>query len=141
MLASDKYFKVVSEFGNVIHINPRGSWNDEIAREYGQELKDKFSKAVDEVAARGRKFIVLANLSDFHIEGEKTKILLSELMKISVGNPMFFRTVQIITDPRTREEIMESVKRAGQENVRVIVGSMEEANLAIMDLKKELIRM
>lgn len=30
-MKSDRYFKIVSEFGNVIHIKPQGMWNDNIA--------------------------------------------------------------------------------------------------------------
>lgn len=88
---------------------------------------------------RGRRFIVLANMSDFHIQGEKTKLLLSELMKTSVGNELFYRTVQIIPDPKTRQEIQESSQKAGQQNVKFVVASVDEANAKIMELKKEMI--
>lgn len=139
-MESDKYFKVVSEFGNVIHIKPQGNWTDEIAEKFGQELKDKFSAAVEHMYERKRKFIVLANMSNFHIEGEKTSLLLTELMKISRNNEYFYRTVQIIPDSTTREEIKASSDNAGQQSIKFVVGSMDEANKKIVEIKKELLK-
>ena len=137
---SDRYFKIVSEFGNVIHIQPQGHWNNETADRFAAALKEKFKRAVDEMHAKGRKFIVLANMSDFHIEGEKTRELLTELMKTSVSNEFFYRTVQVMPDPATRKEIQVSAEKAGQSNVRFVVGTLEDANAKILELKKELIR-
>lgn len=138
-MESDKYFKIVSEFGNVIHIKPQGNWTDEIAEKFGKELKDKFKHAVTDMEQRSRKFIVLANMSNFKISGQKTKDLLTELMKTSVSNPMFYHTVQVIPDAITRISIQESSEKAGQTKVKTIVASLEEANTKIIDLKKELI--
>lgn len=138
---SDLYFKIVSEFGNVVHIRPQGCWTDLIAEEYGDELKEKFTAAIAEMEKRKKHFIVLANMSDFHIEGEKTSKLLSELMKISVGNPLFYRTVQIIPSLKTRMEIKEASKQSGQTNVKFVVASVQEANQKIMEIKKQMLDM
>ena len=60
-------------------------------------------------------------------------------MKISVGNELFFRTVQVVPDPVTRMEIQGSSMKAGQKNVKFVVESVDEANAKILELKKELI--
>lgn len=138
---SDLYFKIVSEYGNVVHIRPQGCWTDEIAAQFGNELKEKFSAAVSGMENKQKHFIVLANMSDFHIDGEKTSLLLTELMKISGGNPYFFKTVQIIPSVKTRLEIKEASKKSGQANVKFVVADMKEANQKIMELKKELLNM
>lgn len=140
-MESDKFFKIVSEFANVIHIRPQGNWTDEVAEQYGEEMRSKFKHAVDEMHTKKRKFIVLANMSDFHIKGQKTRDLLTELMKTSVGNEYFHRTVQVVPDPATREEIKQSSKNAGQEGVKFVVESLDEANKKIMEIKRELLKL
>lgn len=140
-MESEKYFKIVSEFGNVIHIRPQGLWTDDVAEKFGEELKENFTSVVNEMHTKKKRFIVLANMSNFHIQGLKTGELLTELMKISVGNALFFRTVQIVPDPKTRREINASSVKAGQASVKFVVASVEEANAKILELKKELLRL
>lgn len=130
----EEYFKVVSTNESVLHIEWKGFWYDNIAQELGKYFVNEIKEAVK--SFNGEKFIVLADFSDLRVLTDITKDYLAQGMKHTLDNGLI-KGVEILSSTLSKMSVKGAAKQTGEEDFRIIVENLEEAQSVIAELKEK----
>ncbi|MBN1590682.1 MAG: hypothetical protein JW888_14305 [Pirellulales bacterium] len=132
-----EYFRIVSTSGRVLHLENKGFWSEQVARQLGGAMLAQFRKAAKEVSREG-PFIVLADLRELDVLSRQGKVILSRVMQCAKDYGIY-KSVEIVPNAITKLSIREAAELTGQPNFRVMTGSFDEAITLVETLKQEML--
>ena len=129
------YFRVVSVKDNVIHIELKGFWSDEVIEQFGPTIQAGFRKAV--LSLKGKKFILVADWSGSPIFGPRAEEHLAESMTIFKQHNGY-KVVEVVPKALVRIGLQKAAAQTGEDDFRMVVKNFTEARKVIEELKQEL---
>jgi hypothetical protein len=130
-----RYFRIVSAENNVVHVEHRGSWSDELIEQMGDEFFRLWKDAVDSMG--GERFIVLADVTGFEAVGPKLQEYLTRAMSYARTHDLY-KSVEVISRAQAYVRIKDAAMETGKDDFRIVVTSLAQAQKVIEKLKKEL---
>jgi hypothetical protein len=130
-----KYFKVVSIEDNVVNIELKGFWSDQVVEEFGPEIQRMFEEAVTSFG--GKRFIIVADWAESPVFGAKAQEHLAESMKL-FKEQNGYKAIEIVPKALVRMGLKEAAAQAGEDDFRIVVGTRAEAQKVLERLKSEL---
>jgi hypothetical protein len=130
-----KYFRIISAENNVVHVEHRGSWTDEVIEQMGDEFFRLWKNAIDSMG--GERFIVLADVSGFQAVGPKLKEYLTRCMSYAQTHNLW-KSVEVISRAQAQVGVKDAALETGENDFRIVVTSLAQAQKVIEKLKEEL---
>ena len=130
-----RYFRIVSAENNVVHVEHRGSWTDEVIEQMGDEFFRLWKNAIDSMG--GERFIVLADVSDFQAVSPKLQEYLTRAMSYAKTHNLY-KAVEVISKAQTQVGIKDAAMETGKDDFRIVATSLAQAQKVIEKLKEEL---
>ena len=130
-----KYFRIVSAENNVVHVEHRGSWSDEVIEQMGDEFFRLWKEAVDSM--EGERFIVLADVAGFQAVGPKLQEYLTRAMSYAKAHNLY-KAVEVISRAQAQIGVKDAAMETGKDDFRTVVTSLAQAQKVIEKLKEEL---
>ena len=130
-----KYFRIVSAEDNVVHVEHRGNWTDEVIEQMGDEFFRLWKEAVDSMGEE--RFIALADVSNFESVSPKLEQYLTRAMSYALEHNMY-KTVEVISKAQAQVGIKDAAMRTERPDFRIVVTSLASAQEIVEKLKKEL---
>ena len=130
-----EYFFIVSTKDSVFHFQLKGLWTEKVAVQISTQMIAMFKKGVDSMG--GKRFLVLADLSEFQPPSQQAKDTVTQTMKYAKEHNLY-KTVEVMPSALARLAIQQSAQATGQDDFRVVVSTVEEAWMAINKLKPSL---
>jgi len=129
------YFEVVSIEENVLHIELKGFWSDEVIEQFGPTIQAGFRKAV--VSLKGKRFILLADWSGSPIFGPRAEEHLAESMMIFKQHNGY-KVVEIVPKALVRIGLQKAAAQTGEDDFRIVVKNFTEAREVVEELKQDI---
>ena len=130
-----KYIRIVSAENNVVHVEHRGNWTDEVIEQMGDEFFRLWKEAVDSMG--DEPFIALADVSNFETVSPKLQKYLTRAMSYALTHNMY-KTVEVISKAQAQVGIKDAALKTGKPDFRVFVTSLASALEMVKKLKEEL---
>jgi hypothetical protein len=130
------YFTIFPPNDHVLRFETRGLWTGPAIDRIGAAFMRRFTKAVNEVAATG-PFILLVDLSDLPVMTPPTRELARESMIYAVAHGQY-RAVEIIPKAIVLLGVTDAAEQAEQSDGRIVVRSLEEAEIVVERLQRDL---
>jgi hypothetical protein len=135
MVDVSDYFRVVSIQDNVIHIELKGFWSDQVIEEYGPEIQRAFGEAI--MSLGGKRFILVADWSGSPVFGTKAQGHLAQSMTLFKEHNGY-KTIEIVPKALVRIGLKQAAAQTGEDDFRVVVSTHAEAQEVLERLKSEL---
>jgi hypothetical protein len=129
------YFRVASIEDNVIRIELKGFWSDQVIERFGAGIQSAFKEAV--VSLGGKRFILVADWSESPVFGTKAQGHLAQSMTIFKEHNGY-KTIEIVPKALVRMGLKEAAAQTGEDDFRIVVGTEAEARELLEKLKSEL---
>jgi hypothetical protein len=129
------YIRVASIKDNVVNIELKGFWSDQVIEEYGPEIQRVFKEAV--TSLRGKRFILVADWSESPVFGIKAQGHLAQSMTIFKEHNGY-KVIEIVPKALVRMGLKEAAAQTGEDDFRIVVGTHAEAREVLERLKSEL---
>ena len=130
-----KYIRIVSAENNVVHVEHRGDWTDEVIEQMGDEFFRLWKEAVDSM--KDERFIALADVSNFETVSPKLQKYLTRAMSYALAHNMY-KTVEVISKAQAQIGIKDAALKTARPDFRVFATSLASAQEMAEKLKKEL---
>ena len=130
------YFRLVSIEDNVIHIELKNFWSDEVMDQFGAEIQAKVTRAM--ASLRGKRPILLADWSASPVFGPKAEEHLAQSVKV-FKQYNEYKVLEVVPKTLVRVGLRKVAAQIGEEDFRITVSTLAEAQEVIEKLKKDLI--
>ena len=134
-MSIDEYFKIVSTEGNLLHIELKNFWSDDIVDEIGPEFLKLFKQAVD--SYNNSKFIIINDTSQMKAPTQKAREYLIEAVNYGLEHGLY-KAVQVVPD--TVYEVAEKMaaKKKQEHESMIVAPNLIEAFKIVGRIKVEL---
>ena len=129
------YFNLVSIEGNVIHIELKNFWSDQVMDQFGAEIQATVTRAL--ASLRGKRPILLADWSGSPIIGSKAEEHLAESVKI-FKQYNGYKVIEVVPKTLVKMGLKKVAAQLGEKDFRVTVSTLAEAREVIERLKRDL---
>jgi hypothetical protein len=129
------YFRVASIEDNVIRIELKGFWSDQVIERFGAEIQSAFKEAV--VSLGGKRFILVADWAESPVFGTKAQGHLAQSMRIFKEHNGY-KVIEIVPKALVRMGLKEAAAQTGEDDFRIVVGTQAEAWELLERLKSKL---
>jgi hypothetical protein len=129
------YFRVVSIEGNILHIELKGFWSDEVIEQFGPAIQKGFRKAV--LSLKGKRFILVADWSGSPVFGSRAEEHLAESMTIFKQHNGY-KVVEIVPKALVRIGLKKAAAQTGEDDFRIVVKNLAKARKVVEELKQDL---
>jgi hypothetical protein len=129
------YFRVVSVEDNVVHIELKNFWSDQVMDQLGEEIQARVTKAM--TSLRGKRVILLADWSESPVFGPKAEEHLAQALRI-FKQYNGYKVVEVVPKSLVRMGLRKVAAETGEDDLRITVSSLPEAQEVIEGLKTEL---
>ena len=130
-----KYIRIVSAEDNIIHVEHRGNWTDEVIEQMGDEFFRVWKNAVDSM--EGERFIALADVSNFEAVSPTLQKYLTRAMSYAQTHNMY-KTVEVISKAQAQLGLKDAALKTGRSDFRIFVTSLAKAQEMVEKLREEL---
>ena len=129
------YFRLVSIEDNVIHIELKDFWSNEVMDQFGTEIQGMVTRAM--ASLRGKRLILLADWTGSLIFGSKAEEHLAQFVKV-FKQYNGYKVVEVVPKTLVRMGLRKVAAQIGEEDFRITVNTLAEAQEVIEKLKKDL---
>lgn len=129
------YFEVVSTDNQIFHFKIKNFWDDNFIKNGGPIFWNSFVQGVDSFGKK--KFIVLADLSEFKAPSEETKNYIGKGMKYALANGLY-KTVELINRAVPKMGVDQAAKEVNASDFRIVTNDRTEALETIRKLKADI---
>ena len=128
------HFEVISTADQVFHFRLKGFMSSEVTAQIETDFVALFRENVDSVGEGGRAFYLLVDMSKLKTLPPKAKAMVAECMKY-LGGFNLIKAVEVMPSALTRVSLDDAAEKSGEDDFRIVVGSVQEARETINNLK------
>jgi hypothetical protein len=129
------YFRLVSVEDNVIHIELKNFWSDQVMDQFGAEIQARVTRAM--ASLRGKRPILLADWSGSPVFGSKAEEHLAQSLKV-FKQYNGYKVIEVVPRTLVRMGLKKVAAQMGEEDLRITVSTLAEAQEVIEKLKRDL---
>ena len=135
MTGISEYFRLVSVNDNVIHIELKGFWSDDVMDQFSEEILGTVTRAYESL--RGKRPILLADWTESPIFGSKAEEHLAESVKV-FKQYNGYKVIEVVPKTLVKMGLRKVAAQTGEEDFRIAVNTLAEAWDVIEELQKDL---
>ncbi len=128
------HFEVISTRDQVFHFRLKGFFSDAITAQIETDFVAIFRKNVDSVGAGMQAFYLLVDMSELKTLPAKAKTMVADCM-MYLGGFNLIKAVEVMPSALTRVSLDDAAEKSGEDDFRIVVGSVQEAWETINNLK------
>jgi hypothetical protein len=129
------YFRVTSVEDNVVNIELKGFWSNQVIEEFGPEIQRRFREAITSLG--GKRFVLVADWVESPVFGAKAQEHLAQSMTLFKEHNGY-KAIEIVPKALVRMGLKEAAAQAGEDDFRIVVETHAEAQEVLEKLKSEL---
>lgn len=129
------YFRVVSIEDNVVNVELKGFWSDQVIEQFGPEIQRVFKETIASLG--GKRSILVADWVGNLVFGAKAQEHLAQSMMLFKEHNGY-KAIEIVPKALVRMGLKEATAQAGEDDFRIVVETHAEAQEVLEKLKSEL---
>ena len=130
-----EYFRLVSVEDNVIHIELKNFWSDQVMDQFGTEIQETVTRAMKSL--KSKRPILLADWSGSPVFGSKAEEHLAQSVKV-FKQYNGYKIIEVVPKAVVELKLKKVATQTGEEDFRITVSTLTEAQEVIEKLKSEL---
>lgn len=130
-----KDYLEVSTDHDTLYLAPEGFWSPQIFEKHHKGFKDSVLEAMDSFS--GKPFILYVDLRKFRQPIDEMKALIGYLMEYGTKKGRY-KSIEIVDKHLLKRSIENTAEGNMDNNDRIVVGSVEDADKAQADARKQM---